>query len=171
MRLPGRAAAFLLAAAAVQGWPLTAAAVEVGEPAPPITGPRADGSSFELSELSGDIVYVDFWASWCAPCRAAMPRLDELHASLGARGFSVVGVNVDRKRRSAERMLEQVPVDFPVVFDPEGQWAERYALPGMPSGYLIDGDGVVRYRHTGYREGDLPKLANEIEKLLEENQP
>lgn len=160
------AAACCLTAAAS----LPAQAVSVGETAPVIEAPARDGTEFNLEALRGEVVYLDFWASWCPPCRAAMPELDALHERLDERGFSVIGVNVDRSRDAALRMLNAVAVDFPIVFDPEGRWAERYALPGMPSGFLIDREGVVRYRHEGYSAGDIPALEQEIERLLEEEQ-
>lgn len=145
-----------------------ALAVESGDRAPVIAAPLEDGTSFDMAALRGQVVYVDFWASWCAPCLKAMPVYDELQRDLAGQGFAVLGVNVDRNRRDALRFLERTGVAFPVVFDPEGQWAERYALPGMPSGYLVDREGVVRYRHVGYRERDLPALLREIEQLLGE---
>ena len=145
-------------------------AVSVGETAPIIEAPARDGSEFSLEALRGEVVYLDFWASWCPPCRAAMPALDALHERLGERGFSVIGINVDHSRDAALRMLKSVPVDFPIVFDPEGHWAARYALPGMPSGFLVDRKGIVRYRHEGYSAGDVPALKQEIERLLEEEE-
>ncbi|WP_043769303.1 TlpA family protein disulfide reductase [Algiphilus aromaticivorans] len=145
-------------------------AISVGETAPIIEAPAGDGSEFSLEALRGEVVYLDFWASWCPPCRAAMPALDALHERLGERGFSVVGINVDRSRDAALRMLKSVPVDFPIVFDPDGHWAARYALPGMPSGFLVDREGIVRYRHEGYSAGDVPALKQEIERLLEEEE-
>lgn len=142
-------------------------AVEAGDTAPLVKGPLEDGSTFTLESLRGEVVYVDFWASWCAPCRRALPAFDKLYRELGDAGFTVVGVNVDRQRSAALRMLDELSPSFPNVFDPEGQWAARYSLPGMPSGYLIDREGVVHYRHVGYQERDLPKLEQKIRQLLE----
>lgn len=158
-------AAFALLLGALLAAP--ASAIDAGDNAPIIEAPKRDGEALSLRELRGRVVYIDFWASWCAPCRAAMPELDALQERLADDGLTVLGVNVDRNRAAALRMLEEIPVGFPIVFDPEGEWARRYALPGMPTGFLIDREGVVRYRHSGYRAADLPELTRRIEALLE----
>ena len=145
-----------------------ARAVRPGEAAPVIEAPMADGTVLSLSLLRGQVVYVDFWASWCTPCRQALPALDRLFGQYRDQGFSVLAVNVDRERAAALRMLQRLPVRYPVVFDPEGHWPQRYALQGMPSGYLIDRDGQVILVKTGYRAKDLPQLERAIQHALEE---
>ena len=148
---------------------VTAHGAEVGAPAPLFEGPQRDGTPLSLTSLRGDVVYVDFWAAWCAPCRRAIPALDALYESLSDQGFTVVGINVDRHRSDAVKLLDELQPSFPMVFDPQGEWAEAYALPGMPSGYLIDRQGIVRYRHVGYRESDLPALEQHIKTLVNES--
>jgi len=145
-----------------------ALAVNAGEPAPPLAAQTADGQWQRLQDARGKVVYVDFWASWCAPCREAMPQYERLYRQWSARGFTVIGVNIDAERAAALRALKRTPVSFPVVFDPAGAWAERFVLPTMPTGYLIGRDGIVRYVHQGYRAQDLPSLEAQIEKTLGE---
>ena len=148
--------------------PSAAPAADTLQPAPPIWAPQADGKMTGLKHLRGKVVLVDFWASWCAPCRESLPQLDAWHRELGARGFSVLAVNVDTEQRKALAFLQQKPVSYPVVYDPQGYWPEQYAVKGMPSGYLVDRSGRVRAVHSGYKAKDLPRIRQEIEALLAE---
>lgn len=143
-------------------------AVNAGEAAPPLAAPGADNQWQRLQDYRGKVVYVDFWASWCAPCRQAMPQYERLYKQWAARGFVVIGVNVDTDREAATKALKRSKVSFPVVFDPLGTWAGRFALPTMPAGYLIGRDGIVRYVHQGFRTEDLPALEALIDKSLGE---
>lgn len=146
----------------------TAVAADTSQPAPPLWAPQADGTMTGLRDLRGKVVLVDFWASWCAPCRESLPQLDAWQRELGTRGFSVLAVNVDTERRKALAFLRQNPVSYPVVYDPEGFWPEQYAVKGMPSGFLVDREGQVRAVHHGYKAKDLPRIRREIEALLAE---
>ena len=128
------AAAVLLLALAAD-----AAAVGAGEPAPAFSLPTATGDSVALDRLHGRVVYVDFWASWCGPCRRSFPWMNEMHAKYGPNGLTVIGVNVDKRRPDAERFLQQTPAAFTIVYDSAGKTPEAYAVKGMPSSYLIDG--------------------------------
>ncbi len=148
-----------------------AAGVRVGDPAPPVILPvlaGADQASLDLATLRGRVVYVDFWASWCGPCRLSFPRLQALRDELGPRGFEVVAVSVDESEEDARSFLEQVPVSYPVVRDGSGETPARFGVLGMPSGYLLDRDGVVRAVHQGFRRGDEQRLRAEVLALLEE---
>lgn len=140
--------------------------LDVGDIAPKLEAPQLDGTPLALQALQGKVVYVDFWASWCAPCREVMPALDVLYRKHSGAGFAVVAVNVDTDREAALRMLKRLPVSYPVVFDPAGVWPETFGLRGMPSGYLLDRTGVVRFIKTGYQAKDLPKLVAAIEAEL-----
>ena len=157
----------LLAAFALLCPALPAQGLEVGDVAPALSAPRLDGTELGLESLRGRVVYVDFWASWCAPCLQAMPALDELYGRYREQGFVVLAVNVDTERRAAMRLLDRLGVSYPVVFDPQGVWPQAYALPAMPSGYLLDRDGVVREIKSGYRASDLPALESGIRRELE----
>jgi len=149
---------------------LLARAAEVGEVAPEVSLPSltAAEQQITLSELRGRIVYLDFWASWCGPCRLSFPQLEALRQELGPRGFEVLAVGVDEQREDGLAFLEEVPVSYPVVWDGSGDTPRRYEILGMPTGYLIDGEGQVRVVHQGFRRGDGERLREEIIKLLGE---
>lgn len=117
----------------------------------------------DLGALKGRVVYLDFWASWCAPCRESFPWMNRLQRQLGPEGLVIVAVNVDRQRRDADRFLRAHPPHFRIVFDPEGLLPEKFAVQGMPTSFLIDRDGRVQSRHEGFRLADRDALAREIQ--------
>lgn len=121
-----------------------------------------------LSAHRGKVVYVDFWASWCVPCRTSLPALDGLHRKYEARGLVVVGYNKDANGTDAERFLKRMPIGFPWVADADDAAARAFAVKAMPSGYLIDRKGVIRAVHRGFTAETAATLAREIEALLEE---
>lgn len=127
-----------------------------------------DLAAFDLAQFKGKVVYLDFWASWCAPCRRSFPWLDGLQRKHGAEGFVVVAVNVDTDRALASGFLREVPVGFKVAYDPKGELAAQWKLLGMPSSFLIDRSGKVRSSHQGFRKGDEAKREAEIAQLLAE---
>jgi len=147
-----------------------ALAVEAGAPAPDLSGARLGepGGQVSLAALRGQVVYVDFWASWCVPCRLSMPTLDGLYREHRARGFAVVGVNKDVSTDDATRFLKRVPVTFPLVQDAGDRAAKAFDVKAMPSGYLVDRRGVVRKVHRGFTPETAAELAKEIETLLKE---
>lgn len=136
----------------------------------------ADAAPVVLDEASFDAyvgrtqlpVLVDFWASWCGPCRVSFPQLEQLRQELGPRGFEVLAVNVDESEPDALGFLEKVPVSYPVVRDGSGDSPRAYGVPGMPTGYLIDRTGAVRLVHQGYRRSDGAALRDAIIELLGE---
>jgi thiol-disulfide isomerase/thioredoxin len=138
---------------------------DVGRPAPSFDVPGAS-SNVRLSDLKGKVVYVDFWASWCAPCKQSFPWMNEMQAKYGPRGLQIVGVTVDRKREDADKFLASTPARFLVAYDTTGKVAEAYQPKGMPTSFLIGADGVVRAVHVGFREGDREALEREIEAAL-----
>jgi thiol-disulfide isomerase/thioredoxin len=107
-----------------------------------------------LGELHGKIVWVDFWASWCAPCRRSFPWLNEMQKKYGADGLEIVGVNVDKDRKLADAFLAETPAEFALRFDPEGELAKAFDVQAMPSSYVLDADGRVLARHFGFRLED-----------------
>lgn len=162
-----RIRSLLLSSALLLASPL-AAAVGIGAAAPPLAAQTAHGQWQRLQDHRGKVVYVDFWAAWCGPCREAMPQYERLYRQHRDQGLVIIGVNVDSERAPAAAMLKRVKPSFPIVFDPKGQWAERFALPAMPSAYLIDRRGVVRHVHVGYKRQTLPELEKKMAELLAE---
>ena len=144
-------------------------AVGVGERAPDFRLPQlGKDAPLGLADLRGKIVFVDFWASWCSPCREAMPQYEKLRASLPGDGFAILAVNVDETRADAEKFLAAHPVGYAIVLDPAGEVPKAYGLVGMPTSYLIDRNGVVRWRGQGFKSVDIDTLRQEIDKLAKE---
>jgi len=145
-----------------------AQAVEPGGSIPDVSAPELlqPSRSFALKGLQGNVVYVDFWASWCVPCRQSMPALDKLYHKYQDRGFRVVGVNKDVAAADAERFLQRVSVTFPLLYDGGDKVAQAFDVQAMPSGYLVDRKGVVRQVHRGFTADTAAALSGEIEALL-----
>ncbi|MDF1628963.1 MAG: TlpA disulfide reductase family protein [Alcanivoracaceae bacterium] len=114
------------------------------------------------------VIYLDFWASWCVPCRQSFPWLNEMQAKYAAQGLQIVGINVDRRHADAERFLAAHAAHFPLVMDPAGGLAEQYQLQGMPSAVLIGPDGKELERHIGFRADRTDEYEAELRRLLEE---
>lgn len=146
-----------------------ALAVTPADRAPPFSAPLIGKSGqLDTRDLSGKVYYVDFWASWCAPCRASFPALDKLYVRHRERGFVVVGVNQDDTPDDARRFLERIPVSFPLIVDSDHRIARAYAVSGMPSGILVDRQGVVRHVVRGFRGGEEALLATLVAQLVGE---
>lgn len=152
-------------ASLVIGAALPVAAVEVGTSAPLLNLPGLQGP-VDSGALKGRVVFVDFWASWCAPCRRSFPWLNDMQARYGARGLQVVGVNVDRERADADRFLAEVPARFAIAFDAAGDAPKRFAVKGMPTSVLVGADGRVIRQHTGFRDEDRADLEAAIVEAL-----
>jgi thiol-disulfide isomerase/thioredoxin len=141
-------------------------AADIGQPAPAVALPGRDGP-VSLATLKDKVVLLDFWASWCAPCRQSFPWLNEMQAKYGPRGLQVVAVNVDRQRADADAFLVAVPARFAVAFDSLGDTPKRYAIKGMPSSVLIGADGAVVRQHVGFRDEDKAVLEAAIVAALQ----
>src|SRR5689334_9392394 len=135
-----------------------ARAVAVGDAAPDISAMTAEGKPARLADLRGKTVWLDFWASWCGPCRQAFPWMNAMHEKYGNSGFAILAVNVDKRRTDADKFLAQVPARFPLAFDPEGATPAAYAIKAMPTSVLIDREGRVRAIHNGFRNEDRDAL-------------
>ena len=122
--------------------------------------------SLDLAPYKGRVVVVDFWASWCTPCRRSIPWLNQMRAKYGDRGLVVIGVNVDKDGEDAARFMGEVPIDFDVVYDPDGTLAERYAVEGMPSSYVYSRDGELVARHIGFQTSKRSEYEALLGRLL-----
>jgi cytochrome c biogenesis protein CcmG/thiol:disulfide interchange protein DsbE len=142
--------------------------LEQGQQAPDFTLPDiAEGKPpITLSALRGKTVYVDFWASWCAPCLRSMPLINELYARYRDQGFEVIAINVDDPIEDGREFLLDTPLDYLIAADTKGEMLGAYAVRGMPTSFLIDRDGVVRMVHTGFRDNDIVLIEDAVRSLL-----
>ncbi len=157
--------AFLLL---VSGAAAAVASAAPGGAAPDFTLAARDGSKVRLADLRGQVVMINFWASWCGPCRQEMPLLGQLQAKYEPLGFTLLGVNVEPDSAAAVAWLKGVPVAFPILFDTDSSVATRFGVEGMPSTVFVDRNGQVRYVHRGYKPGDEAKYADMIRSLVKE---
>lgn len=139
-----------------------------GQTAPDFALKSSTGENMRLSEYRGDVVMVNFWATWCGPCRQEMPLLDELYQRYSRVGFNLLGVNIDDDSRRAMQMIEELGVNFPVLFDARKRVSELYDVDAMPVTVIIDREGTVRYVHQGYKPGYEDKYLTQIRSLLRE---
>ena len=143
-----------------------AAAVDPGAPAPPFALPDRSGEVISLEKMRGRVVYVDFWASWCGPCRQSFPWMSEMQRKDGAKGFTVVAINVDKRDADAQRFLQQVPAAFTIVYDPKGQVPAAYGVKAMPNSFLVDAAGRVAGVEYGFKDDRKADLERQIAALV-----
>ena len=136
--------------------------------APAFSLPSRAGQAVALESLKGKVVMLNFWASWCGPCRKEMPLLEQMHKKYSKQGFALLGVNVDAESADAEKFLKVNPVSFPVLFDKESKVSQLYNVNAMPSSVFIDRKGNVRALHRGYKDGDESEYLDQIRALLKE---
>jgi cytochrome c biogenesis protein CcmG/thiol:disulfide interchange protein DsbE len=136
--------------------------------APSVELRLADGAIVRPADFKGKVVLVDFWASWCPPCKTSFPELDTLYQSYRGRGLEVLAVNLDERRKDADAFLADHPHVMPVAFDPKGDSALAFAVHGMPSSIVIDRGGNIRFTHMGYSGKVLDSYREEINLLLSE---
>jgi thiol-disulfide isomerase/thioredoxin len=129
----------------------------------------ANTTSFDLTRHHGRVVIVDFWASWCKPCRQSIPWLNAMRARYGADGLEVIGVNVDANRDDADRFLREVPIEFEIVFDPHGELAKEFKVRGMPSSYVFDRTGKLVQTHLGFRDAQMDENEATLRALLQQS--
>lgn len=139
-----------------------------GQEAPDFALKSASGSNLRLSEYRGNVVMINFWATWCGPCRQEMPLLDDLYARYNRVGFSLLGVNIDDDSSRAREMAEELGVSFPVLFDDRKEVSKLYQVEAMPVTVLVDREGKVRHVHLGYKPGYEEKYLTQIRALLRE---
>jgi peroxiredoxin len=153
-----------LAAILTLALPAWAGAADV--PAPAFTLQSTDGKTVSLAQFKGDVVMINFWASWCGPCRQEMPLLNEIYKQYEDMGFTLLGVNVEPNPRNANAWLKETPVSYPILYDPKSQVSQLYQVQAMPTTVIIDRQGIVRFVHNGYLPGDENKYMNSIRALI-----
>jgi len=139
-----------------------------GQLAPDFALKSSTGENMRLSEFRGDVVMINFWATWCGPCRQEMPLLNELYVRYERVGFNLLGVNIDDDSRRAMQMIEELGVTFPVLFDARKEVSKLYNVEAMPVTVLVDREGIVRYVHLGYKPGYEDKYLDQVRSLLRE---
>lgn len=146
-------------------------AVEEGDTAPDFNLPSiyADKAAISMAGLKGKTVYVDFWASWCAPCLSSLPLYNDLYHKYKDQGLEIVAISVDNPIEDGLDFLEDNPLDFLIPADPDGDAAELFEVYGMPTSYLIDPDGNVKLVHMGFRKGDIDMIEEAIVSTLAGN--
>lgn len=127
-----------------------------------------ESKAFDLKQLKGKVVYLDFWASWCAPCAKSFPFLNTLHTDLNDKGVEIAAVNLDENPNDAKEFLEKYPANFPIITDNLAQCAEQFGVKAMPSSYLIDRKGVIRHIHLGFKPSDTDDLKRLLATLISE---
>jgi peroxiredoxin len=146
--------------------PILSHAVAVADVAPDFTLKSLDGKNTRLKEYRGQVVLINFWASWCGPCRQEMPLLEKIDKRYRDAGFTVLGVNVEGKSGPAKEVATKAGVSFPVLVDEGQKVSQMYALESMPSSVILDRDGVIRYVHRGYKPGDEAKYLEVVKQLI-----
>jgi len=164
--LHNRFAAVAVAGTMALSFAAGAGSAEVGEPAPAFSLMTADGKTMALADLRGRVVYVDFWASWCAPCRRSFPWMNEMQQRYADHGLTIIAVNVDRRRADAEQFLQINTARFAVVYDDRGATPQAYSVKGMPSSYLINARGTVVDVEIGFRDDRKGAIEDQIRSLL-----
>ncbi len=155
----------LASVALATGSSLPAASLKVGDPFPDLAKFKLEGKL--PGDLKGKVVLVDFWASWCPPCKTSFPALNELRQRYGDKGFVILAVNVDEQRASMERFLKNTAANFPVIRDAEQKLVAAVEVETMPTSFLLDTSGRVRFTHVGYLGDETKKeYIREIEELL-----
>lgn len=139
-----------------------------GRPAPDFALKSSTGENLRLSEYRGDVVMINFWATWCGPCRQEMPLLDELYSRYQRVGFNLLGVNIDDDSNRAMDMIRELGVNFPVLFDARKEVSRMYDVDAMPVTVLVDREGNVRYVHQGYKPGYEQMYLDQVRALLRE---
>ena len=137
-------------------------------PAPTFTLASSGGKEVSLSQYKGNVVMINFWASWCGPCRQEMPLLESIYKKYNKMGFTMIGVNVEPDSNAANEWLKATPVSFPILYDRDSKVSKLYDVSGMPSTVIIDRSGKLRVLHRGYKPGDENEYLDSIRSLIRE---
>ena len=144
------------------------ATVDTNSPAPDFTLSAQSGKPVALAQFKGQVVMLNFWASWCGPCRQEMPLLDSIYKKYSKLGFTLIGINVEPDSNAANDWLKQTPVTFPILYDTDSKVSKLYGVSGMPSTVILDRKGTVRMIHRGYKPGDEQDYLSSISSLMRE---
>ena len=147
---------------------LPALAGPTGAPAPSFTLAARGGQNVSLTQYKGQVVMLNFWASWCGPCRQEMPLLESIYRKNNKMGFTMIGVNVEPDSNAANDWLKATPVSFPILYDRDSKVSKLYDVSGMPSTVIIDRTGKLRVLHRGYKPGDENEYLDSIRTLIRE---
>jgi thiol-disulfide isomerase/thioredoxin len=147
--------------------PVEGLAAGITGPAPAFVLSGTDGA-VNLAQYRGKLVYLDFWASWCGPCKQSFPWMNEMQAKYGKQGLQVIGINLDMKSEDGRRFLSTTPAQFIVAFDPNGDTPRKYQVKGMPTSVLIGRDGKIISEHMGFNNKDRDDLERTIALALEQ---
>jgi thiol-disulfide isomerase/thioredoxin len=159
-----------IAAFSIIAGPPSANAADLARPLPACNLKLLDEErSLDLHRYNGQVIYVDFWASWCTSCAQSFPFLNALHRQFAGKGLFIVGINVDENLVDARAFLRTTPAAFAIAADPNGVCPSLFEVPAMPASYLIDRTGKIRYVHLGYREKDQTVIVKHVESLLAED--
>ena len=158
----------IAALAAALALALPALAGSEGGPAPPFTLAARGGHDISLAQYRGQVVMINFWASWCGPCRQEMPLLEGIYKKYNKLGFTLLGVNVEPDIQAADEWLKATPVSFPILYDKDSKVSKLYDVGGMPSTVFIDRSGKLRKLHRGYKPGDENEYLDTIRALIRE---
>lgn len=166
-----RRSAFALVLVALLAVPLMAAAPkDTAKDAPDITLTTLSGQAIRLADLKGHVALLDFWASWCIPCRKAFPEIEALRRELEPQGLTVIAVNVDEDQKNMHAFLGQFPHAMTIALDPKGSVAEAFKVNAMPSTMILDRAGRIRYSHKGYTDKSIANFRSQVLALLAETE-
>jgi thiol-disulfide isomerase/thioredoxin len=158
----------IAAVAAALAISLPALAGNTSGPAPSFTLTSSAGQDVSLAQYKGQVVMINFWASWCGPCRQEMPLLESIYKKYNRMGFTLLGVNVEPNSQAANDWLKATPVSFPILYDKDSKVSKLYDVAGMPSTVIIDRSGNLRVLHRGYKPGDENEYLDSIRSLIRE---
>lgn len=142
---------------------------QVGAKAPSFSLPDLHGKTISLEDFKGKVVFLDFWAPWCRPCRDELPVLDTLSGKYGKDGLVVIAVSVDTVVQNVTRFIQKVPLRIDILVDGKNEVADAYRVSILPTGFIIGRDGVIRYLHKGFDKGLVPLYEKEITELLNQH--
>ena len=136
-----------------------------------ISAANAGENQLHLDSYKGKVVYLDFWASWCGPCRKSFPWMSDVYRANQHNGLVVIAINLDQEHKLADKFIQEFNPGFPILFDPEGKLASHYQVTGMPSAVIIGRDGKIRFKHAGFHQSKREQYEQELQQLLAEPAP